>query len=225
MRSGSLLEAIAGLLTRTYRMRTGVTDLAPFVIGDEGYRRLYRDGAAEIGSPGVEARVLIRERDDGVRAAIYFPDEVIATLEAHPPQHGVGERNVDAFAVLVEELDHLLCVAERAADGRPVSRFELELHANVSKHLVLRRFLAGPADRPLAARRRAWLRWHLFHKRRYADPDPDVRARYEDAARWALRLIDALERTPVPARLPALRAFHRAGAADKLNLIGRLATA
>ena len=60
--------------------------------------------------------------------------------------------------------------------------FELELHANVSKHLVLARFLAGSgrAARSSAAAR-AWLRWHLFHKgNAQRTTEPDVRARYRE---------------------------------------------
>jgi hypothetical protein len=41
----SLLERVQGLLERTYRMETGVDDIGRFVIGDEGYRRLYRDAS------------------------------------------------------------------------------------------------------------------------------------------------------------------------------------
>ena len=37
----SLLESVKALLERTYRMRSGVRDLGPFVIGDLGYRVLY----------------------------------------------------------------------------------------------------------------------------------------------------------------------------------------
>ena len=89
------------------------------------------------------ARTLVRETDEGLRASIYYPDRLIRVLEQHPPQHGLCDANVDAFATLVEELDHFLMIVARARSGRPLTLFELELHANVSKHLVLSRFLAG----------------------------------------------------------------------------------
>ena len=37
----TLLEAVRGLLERTYRIRTCLPDLGSFVIGDLGYRELY----------------------------------------------------------------------------------------------------------------------------------------------------------------------------------------
>jgi len=227
MNAPTLLESVQALLERTYRIRSGVREIGCFVIGDVGYRELYRDAAhggvgTDPGRDGSGARTLVRETNEGVRACIYYPDAMIRCLEAHPPHRGLCDENVDAFAVFVEEADHLLCIAERARDDRPVSLFELELHANVSKELVLARYLAGRAPR-LDPRRRAWLRYHLFHKGTAADIDPAVRARYDDASRFALRFLEAAGRMARTQRLEALRQFHAAGAQRKLELIGRLA--
>jgi hypothetical protein len=211
---------VQGLLERTYGMRTGL-DAARFVIGDLGYRTFYVE--VRSGGPEKGARTLVRETDEGVRAAIYYPDGMIAALEAHPPDRGLGEANVDAFAALVEELDHLLCIAEAAARGRPVSLLELELHADVSKALVLARFLGQ--GRPLDGARRTWLRYHLFHKGEWVGETPAERERYHEAARLALRFLDMLDGRPLAARLAALRAFHAASGPGKRELIGRLAAA
>jgi hypothetical protein len=228
-RRPTLLDTVRGLLERTYGVEAPLGDLAPFVIGDEGYRRLYggRACSTSVGSGDTLARTLVRETEDGLRACIYYPDRMIARLEAHPPWRGVGEENVEAFAVLVEELDHLLCIATRAAAGRTCSLFELELHANVSKELVLSRFLAaGRARRRPSVAERVWLRWHLFHKGTWSDPEAGVRERYHEAARWALRFLDGLERLPRrEARLASLRRFHGATAGEKLELIRSLAAA
>jgi len=222
----SLLDSVHQLLERTYLIRSGVDSIGRFVIGDAGYRHLYRGEIVEtVGTEpkanGQGARTLIRETPDGLAARIYYPDAMIRCLEAYPPHQGLGDANVDAFAVLVEEADHLLCIAERAREERPVSLFELELHANVSKHLVLTRFLAGVSGR-LDNRRRAWLRFHLFHKGAPSDTNPAVRGRYADAVRWALRMLDASARLRPAERVLALRQFHSASAHGKLELIGRL---
>ena len=227
-RSPSLLESIQRLLERTYRMQSGIDDPGRFVIGDRGFALLYverspAEEAARAGSvDGSGARMLVRESSDGVRACIYYPDRLIEHLERFPPQRGVGEENVDAFAALVEELDHLLLLAERERNGRPVTLFELELHANVSKHLVLTRFLAGRSRR-LREDRRLWLRHQLFEKARYCDENPEVRQRYEDARLWAVRLIDGLAHLPIERRIETLRRFHEDGAQGKLELIRSLA--
>lgn len=221
----SLLESVAGLLSRTYRMRPGLTEIAPFVIGDRGYRALYASRAvtqSAASATGAGARTLVREMCGRVHACIYFPDAMIQQLETHPPQYGLGEENLGAFSTFVEEIDHLLVIAECERMGRSASLFELELHANVSKHLVLTRFLAGRAPR-LDPARRIWLRRRLFDGGRYCDKDPQVRRRYEDAARWAVRMLDALLRLSAAECIDTLRRFHATNAAGKLELIGRLA--
>ncbi|MDX1390088.1 MAG: hypothetical protein R3344_12915, partial [Acidobacteriota bacterium] len=193
--------------------------------GDRGYRKIYGATAPVLvpaADPGFDARTLVRETSDGVRVCVYYPNAMIRELERHPPQHGLFDGNVDGFATLVEELDHLLCIAERVAEGRPVSLFELELHANVSKHLVLSRFLAGTRSR-LGAEHKTWLRYHLFEKGSFVDKEPGVRQRYRDASRWGLRFLATIERLPAPGRIQALRRFHRAGATAKTRLIQRLA--
>lgn len=219
MTRAPLVRVVQGLLERTYAGTSSVGDVSRFVIGDAGYRRLY--GAADVrqvaGNLDAGARTLVRETEEGVRASIYFPDALIATLESHPPQHGLGDENVDAFGALVEEVDHLLLLAERVEAGRPCTLLELEFHANVSKDLVLSRFLAGRRPR-LSRRERLWLRWHLFHKPDWDHHAPEVRRRYHDAARWGLRFLERLERCPPAERVTALRRFHAAGLEGKLEM-------
>jgi len=228
----SLLSVVQRLLERTYRMRSGIADPGRFVIGDRGLRLFFSvPGDASIrqvvnSAPGSVrgqgARTLVRQTAEGIRACVYYPDDLIECLERFPPQRGVGEENVDAFATLVEELDHLLVLADRSRQHRPLTLFEMELHANVSKHLVLTRFAAGSRPR-LDEATRCWLRHHLFDKVRFCDEDPRVRRRYRDAARWAVRLIDALPRIEVERRIDTLRRFHHAGTAEKTELIRRIA--
>jgi hypothetical protein len=221
----SLLECVYRLLHRTYRMRAQV-EVARFVIGDLGYRRLYGTaGRAEgpAARAGYGARTLVRETEDGLRVSVYYPDALIRALEAEPPQRGLTEGNAAPFAVLVEELDHLLCLADGAVKGQPLSLFELELHADVSKYLVLARFL-GAARGRLTPPERVWLRDQLFETSGFCDEDPAVRTRYRDAARWAVRLLDGLERVEPRARIELLREFHDRTATGKLGLIARLGT-
>lgn len=219
----SLIEAVQGLIERTYRLESGVTEIGRFVIGDRGLRRFYGSETLfeRVGSRHGRARTFVRETGEGLRAAIYLPDGEIDTLEAAPPWRGLDGRNVDAFAALVEEVDHLLVVAERARQRRPVSLFELELHANVSKYLVLSRFLAGAGNR-LAEKRRRWLHDRLFDGCFDLD-DPEVRQRYVDAERWACRMLRGIRRLAPDARIAELRRFHRASARGKVRAIRRLA--
>jgi hypothetical protein len=223
--TASLLEGVRGLLERTYRMRSGLAELDSFLIGDRGYRQFFAE-LTEPGGPGSAAgdgaRTLLREVGGSLRASIYYPDSLIRCLEAFPPQCGLGSENVDAFATFVEEIDHLLFVAERFRLERPLSLLELELHADVSKHLVLSRFLAGPRQR-LEGDEQAWLRHCLFARSRHDERDPHSRERYRQAARWAVRLLDGTAKLSRASRLETLRRFHAAELSGKIALIDRVA--
>jgi hypothetical protein len=221
----SLLESVASLLQRTYAMR-GHGRLEPFVIGDEGMRRLYRrqDSSRRMHAvePG-DAATLIRETRQGLAACIYFPDTLIERLEQEPPQRGLTASNFDSFATFVEEIDHLLVVRERARRGQSVRLVELELHANVSKYLVLARFLAAGGG-ALGRDRLNHLAGRLFEDPRLGEHGA-VRERYRTAGRWAMQFTRGLALLEPSQTLKALRRFHRDNLARKLRLIdafGRL---
>jgi len=224
----SLLEKLQGIIERTYDLETGVRDIGRFVIGDEGYRRLYgRLQAAggvvnRVGSTALGARTLVRESDGGLAVSIYYPDHLVACLERNDPTRRLDAANVDAFNVLVEELDHFLVIAERFRCGGEMSLMDLELHANVTKYLVLKLFVGKlRRARRLRERDAAWIRFHLFDKADFAESDAEVRARYRDAARLAARYVRAVDAMPPAAALAALRRFHRMGPAAKVAHILR----
>jgi hypothetical protein len=215
----SLLHQLAGLIERTYDIAPGIEDYASYVIGDDGYRRRWM-AQLEAVEPH-SARMLVRENGRDLHAAIYYPNELICELEQEPPQHGLSEKNVDAFATFVEELDHLLLLAWRRLQRRPVSQFELELQANVTKYLVLQRFLS--ANGRLDESKRQWLHHHLFEKAEFSDENVKIRRRYEEASRSAVKFLRTL---PVLAtsRIRLLRRFYAANSGGKLELISSLAS-
>ena len=87
MTSASLLDALCGLLRRTYALTAPLRPIGCYVIGDEGLRTLYPNGERDARSAtGAGARLLLRETPAGVRACIYYPDAMIRHLESKPPQ-------------------------------------------------------------------------------------------------------------------------------------------
>jgi len=164
------------------------------------------------------ARTLVREEGGALRLSLYYPDTLIEHLEAHHPLRGLDEENVDAFAVFVEELDHLLHLAHRMRTGQEMTLLELEWQANVTKVLVTRHLLARRiAPRPLGEAEERWVRFHLFEKLEFAADDPEIVARYREASRLALRTLAALDPLDPAARLTELRAFARRSFPDKLR--------
>jgi hypothetical protein len=156
--------------------------------------------------------------------SLYLPDHLIRTLELRDPSRRLDAANIDAFAVFVEELDHLLLLASRSRGGPPLTMLEMELHANVTKELVVRHYLARLGRlRRLPPEAVAWVRHHLFEKRRFADPDPLLRRRYRDAARFAVRYLRHLDRLSPRHRVRSLRRFSRMSHHEKLRVIEAVA--
>lgn len=231
----SLLTSLQGIIERTYDLQTGISDIGRYVIGDEGYRRIYGPlaagggvvekvgtAAASPGAPG--ARTLVRHGVTGTLAlSIYYPDSLIECLERNDPTRHLDDDNVDAFAAFVEELDHFLVIADRHRSNGVISLLDLELHANVTKYLTLRMFV-GRLRRAtrLSAGDSSWIRFHLFEKGEFAQSDPEVRARYYDASRLASRYVRQLD-TMQPSQRPCeLRRFHRMTPQEKIGHIGAM---
>lgn len=231
-----LLVQLQRLIERTYDLDTGIADIAPYIIGDEGYARLYSERPVlnKVGAAGAArtapsladrptARTLLREQDGGLRVCIYYPDRLIENLELSHPSRRLGDHNVDDFATLVEELDHFLMVADRHRAGGELSLLELELHANVTKELTLRLFVARMrGEGREEAADQAWVRHHLFEKGEIREDDPEVRDRYRDAAALAVRYLDYLGELPATSRPSELRRFHRRTHHEKIAQIARL---
>ena len=209
----SLLARVQSLIERTYA-REELAGTERFVIGDAGLRSLYGIDDAD-----TRPMLLVRCVDDIHRVRVYFPDRLIANLEAHDPSRGLSERNLHDFAAFVEEIDHLLAVVAGLRRAMPVRAVELELHANVTKALVLSLFLARTLHREsLSAAQRAELRFELFGRGDYASEAPALRERYRDARRHALRFLTRLDGMSAAERPALLRAFSRAGFSQKLAL-------
>jgi hypothetical protein len=206
-----LLSQLHLLIESSYDWATGIQDVGRFVVGDEGYRRLYghREVLGALPESPLGARTLVAWEGDEVRIRVYYPDRLVRHLEIWNPTRGIDEENVGHFSVLIEELDHLLMLAWCARHRRPVRLLELEFHANITKYLVLVHFLGrlGQSTR-LHPGMKQWVRLHVFQGAG-EDLPPPFRKRYETAARLAARFLHLLDRLPVAERIRTLRRFAR----------------
>jgi hypothetical protein len=223
MRTGPepLVETLAALLERTYDIERSVRPVSRFLVGDEGHRRLIgrRVVRERVDRADGRARLLLRPLPEPGRwaAAVYLPDALVALLEAHDPRRGIDHGNIGALATLVEEVDHLVTFADRAACGAELSLLELEWHAGVSTALVARHLLCRLARRPrLPTAAEAFVEHTLFG-REPAAGDPEVAERYRQANRLARGFVRDLYQRPARERLRRLRRFHRASHHEKLR--------
>jgi len=200
------------MIERSYGMPPLIGDVSRYIIGDTGLRLLYGEGPQRQSAGRMEARLLVRDDGEQVRAVLYYPDALVQHLERFNPLVGLGDVNIDAFAVFVEELDHLLTLAFRAAQGRPVSLIELEHHAAVTRYLVVLHFMGRQTGRRrLPEALRLWVRHHLFGKYEGGGSD---QLRYREAALLARRYVGWLEGLSIESRHAELRSFHRRSFAE-----------
>ena len=215
----SLLLTLKSIIERSYGLQPVIGDLAPFIVGDRGFRAFYASGDGCAATPP-SARLLVRQSGGSLRAALYYPDALVRHLERCNPLRGIGDSNIDAFAALVEELDHLILLASRAARGRSSTLLEFEYHAGVTKYLVVLHFLGKQTGRSrLSERHRRWARHHLFEK--YADDPGEEASRYRYAAALAGRYVLYLEGMTVTQRLAELRALEGRSFAETRALLAR----
>lgn len=215
-----LVDRVWSLLGQLYGPPPAM-DPASYLIGDAGLLALYRDQRAagrDLTRPG-EPMLLVRSLRDGHRACVYLPDRLVHDLETNDPARGVFEGNLLDFAAFVEELDHLHLLARAAEAGRPVRGVELELHANVTKMLVVGLFVARTLGLPrLDAARQRVLRAHLLARGDYEGEEEWLAVRYRDARRYGVRFLRRLRAQPVAERPHLLRRFSRAPLPQKLEL-------
>jgi hypothetical protein len=220
-RDTSLLADVQGLIERTYGLDCGLRSPARFLIGDAGLRAVYarrpvRDREV---AGAVNPMLLVRSADGVHHVRLYFPDRLISNLECNDPRRGLTDANLRDFGAFVEEVDHLLLVHARAEEGRDVPAVELELHANVTKMLVLSLFLARTLRVPrLDADHRAALQHELLERGDYEPEAAALRQRYRDARHHAVRFLRLLGGSPRSRRPELLRRFSRVPLSEKLTL-------
>ena len=207
-----LLSRLQSLIERTYDLEPA-PDAALFVIGDAGLARLYE--SRDAGRP----MLLVRHVDGSHLLRVYYPDRLVENLERHDPSRGLSGRNIRDFSAFVEELDHFLQVAACVKSGREVSPVELELHANVTKVLVAWLFAARTLRvARLDRRERDEVKHELLERGDFGGEEPELRGRYRDARRHAVRFLRRLEDAPAPERPRLLRTFSRAPLQEKIRL-------
>lgn len=220
----SLLEELHKIIERTYHMDTGLDAVSQFVIGDETYRRLYANKKlVTVVQSSYGAMVVVRIDSKPLRVSLYYPNRLIAKLEVHNPRIGVYDSNIYELSVFVEELDHLLLIAQNYKHRKPFSLLNLEVHANITKYLILSYLIASQRrENKLNPTYRSLLKSYLFESNRYSAVNPKEKKRYSEADRLSAKYVSYLENLPADMMLEELRRFDKLAGAELINHIERL---
>lgn len=208
----SLLRDLQCIFENTYGREAGV-DLETCVVGPRRCAELAARSPDEHHEMSDWARFFYYIENHNLRVALFYGDEMIATLETRDPRRSLSESNVLPFLVFSEECSHALHTsfafgeggAERVVD--PAFLTELELMARIDAYLVLRHFVHALSGR-FTATDRAWAlreavtRWDVGYE------EPELEQRYRQAARMAGGFVERLESLPTTEQLGELRDFR-----------------
>ncbi len=211
----------SGLLDHLQKQLEAIYDVrSPLRVADF---LIDRRGIEQLGS-SVSAReeVFLIEAGEGVDLGLYLAPELFERVRGKDPRRpsglGLVTDELAAFAALAEGVSHLIYLAGCLEAGRPVSKLELEVQAEIDKFAVSALHLWG---RDLRERiHELWERLFL-HVRPRQGLSSDERDRYGMAGalggRFARRLVD---RHVKPGRLDRflrdLREVYRLPSAAKL---------
>jgi len=215
-----------GLVDHLQAQLEAIYDLAPTVrVADF---LIDRQGVERIGGV-ISAReeVFVLEGPGGVDLGLYLAPEIFERLRGKDPRRRSGlalvTEELSAFSTMAEGVSHVLYLVRCAEAGRPVSKLELEVQAEIDKFAVSALHLWGRGLRERA--HELWER--LFrHARPRQGLSAEERDRYGAAGalggRYSRRLLDRYVRTGrLDGFLEDLRATYRLLAGEKLQALAR----
>jgi len=224
----TLLREIQLLLERTYG-ETGV-NFEEFLLSPSRNRTLSEmagTSAAQISDLG---RVFLRVVGGKLRLGIHYDASVIEALEKHNPAYGLGDDNILAFMVFIEELDHAVHAALKFHEGTRNIHNEqfvrdLELQAKVDTYLILQKYCAffNNPQRVTDADRR-WLKACVFDHDTGAFEDPRLARRYRETNKLARRYVAHLDRLSRKRRTAEIRQFRKLTYPQKRDRVAALRT-
>ena len=174
-----------------------------------------------VAPPATDEQLLVAEDGEGLELSLYVDRQVLERLLGRCPLRELSDANLADYCTALEGVSHFHYLVWNAARARQVSLLELELQAEVDKY--------ASALRLLLAQRGGRFPGELFERlfdRASVLPslEPEQRARYEEAHRYAARFCRRLEerflrrRQARPEAMVAeLRAFYRLGRHAKLR--------
>lgn len=216
-----LLNSLQQRLERIYEIGLGL-DVRDFVTDDRRLARLLDDSP---GTRDAAEKLLVHQDAGGLSMSLFLDPELLEAIAGVEDPEALDEDALPQLMTAVEGISHFLYLAWNAHHDRPVSRFEMELQAEVDKFV-----LAGIIT---AARNRGRIPRRLHHwlfGRLQLSPELSAaeRHRYQSAHAYARSYTDNLRRRFLasgrPGLLRELRRFYRLTHRYKLRHITRPAT-
>lgn len=221
----SLLAEIQRLTERIYGA-TGV-NFEEFLISRERFLDLSRYAAADHELSPL-ARVFFRVQRRRLYVGIYYSAHLVRDLEENDPRRGLSEKNIAAFGIFIEEVNHAVHGVLKFIEGmnnlaNEDFAHDLELQAKIDTYLVLKYFLAFfNASKQLENFDRLWLRHHLFERVEIDYAAPQLASRYREALHLGEKYTRFLDTLPASERLEEVRRFRAMSYVRKRHYLAML---
>ncbi|MEA5445548.1 hypothetical protein VCB98_06925 [Gammaproteobacteria bacterium AB-CW1] len=220
-RTGQRLTAWQRMLERLYEVEAG-WDVSDFLLTDERFVQLIEGRAHR---PTGE-KLLIKEIDGELNVSLFLDRELLARLDASPPEQSLHSHNLEDFWMALEGVSHFLYLGHNARYDRPISRLEMELQAEVDKFMLANLLLARQQGHTPGRQ----IHHALFHRPRFDSRLSHAEGqRYQRAScyagRYCRRLMDRMRHRVAAPLNRELRRFYRLHRHHKLNYIDATAHA
>lgn len=220
----SLLRQLQQITERTYQQGSGV-NFEHFVVGPRQFRDLTEASGSITNQLSDMARTFLRVKDNRLYLAIYYSRPMIEVLERYDPRRGLHKKNIHAFTIFIEELNHAIHAALKFLTGdRDISdeHFlrDLELLAKIDCYHTLKYFMAYfNSSKQLEEWDRLWIRHHTFEGWDFGYDSPKLRSRYRETNLLGEKYTRFLEGLPPEHRVKEIRRFRGMGYPQKRQYI------
>ena len=213
----AVLDRIQGMVQRTYEVDTPYR-AADFVTSNRALLEIL--GLAPADEGPVE-RVLVAEHDEGMDLSVYLGEHILEHLRDDNPLEALHDGNLESFWTVLEGISHFVYLVWNAGHGKPVTRLELELQAEVDKFVLTAALASSQNGGTVSSSLHRWLFDLAEVDERLGEAEQE---RYRTANRYAGRYCTSLMRRFVQAGrdrhlLSELRRFYRLSQAGKLRRI------
>lgn len=130
MFSTEMLQRLQASLTRLYDIHVPY-DVRDFTIDTQGLADIDRSH-----QPVADESLLVMQEADEAHIALFLHEKITSELTNDDPYERLHDGNLNQFLIAVEGVSHFMYLSWNAQYDRPVSRFELELQAEVDKYLL-----------------------------------------------------------------------------------------
>lgn len=205
----NLMTAVEGELAAYYDFPV-LAPVAAHVISRDELSAALGNQAQNEPEWAARAGVWMIPDNDGAFIGVTLDEPLKECLASMDPRTLLDNGNLDAYCILIEEVSHFHLLLNRLAEGRPVTRSELELQGELDKLLICAKTLKRQCGDynvvPLA--RTLYDRAEIIA----SDPEP-----YVQATRYAARFwFGQGDEGPDGARVrERLRALYRADWSEK----------